>query len=162
MQALIVHDDPSEIDRLRKVLSRRGFMVSYCTNQREAAQFVRHSVTDLLILKQVIDGRHTTSVALAAEYYHPRAATILLSERQRADAVELFELIPSLHAFLGPRPEAQTVGALAVSAVQSASQPVMVMEAHISAAVPLELPGVTVANPGPMAFATTKYAAASR
>ena len=122
MQALIVHDNPAEIDRLRSVLARRGFMVSFCTDQEAAVKFVRRSVTDLVVLKQVIDGRHTTSVALAAEHFHSRAATILLSDRKRRDAVELFELIPSLHAVLGLRPESQMLGTLAISAVQSAGQ----------------------------------------
>ena len=165
MQALIVHDDPAEIDRLRTALSRRGFMVSHCQNQSEGLQFVRSAVTDLLVLKQVIDGKHTTSVSLAAEHFHPRAATILLSERQRADAVELFELIPSLHAVLGPRPDDQTIGTLALSAVQNTSQPVLVLTARDKVAEPMNenavpRPAATSSSPGPTAFVTSKHAAA--
>jgi CheY-like chemotaxis protein len=164
MQALIVHDDPAEIDRLRTGLSRRGFMVSHCQNQSEGLQFVRSAVTDLLVLKQVIDSKHTTSVALAAEHHHPRAATILLSDRQRADAVELFELIPSLQAVLGPRPDDQTIGSLALSAVQDASQPVLVLTAKDKVSEPaneLSVPAaVSTPPPGPIAFVTSKHAAA--
>ncbi len=160
MQALIVHDHPAEIDRLRAVLARRGFMVSFCTDQEAAIKFVRRSVTDLLVLKQVIDGRHTTSVALAAEHFHARAATILLSHRQRRDAVELFELIPSLHAVLGLRPESQMLGTLAISAVQSAGQPVLVLGPGTRVEPVPALPVVPAKASAPPCFASRRMAVA--
>ncbi len=130
MQALIVHDDFSEVERLGRALSRRGFMVTSSSDQRQAQSYVRRTVTDLLVLKQQIGNRHTTSVALAAEHHNPRTATILMSERPRADAVELFELIPSLQAVLGMEPEAQLLASLGLQAVQNPGETMLVLSPH--------------------------------
>lgn len=127
MQALIVHDDPSEVERIRAILARRGFMAACCTGQDDAIAHIRRQPADLLVLKQVIGGRHTTSVALAGEYRNPGLASILLTERNRADAVELFELVPSLFAILGPRPDSPLLASLALQAVEAAIAPVLVL-----------------------------------
>ena len=127
MQALIVHDDPAASDRLARALSQRGFMVTQHSDQDQAIDFVRNSVTDLVVLKQVIAGRHTTSVALAAEYHHPSAVTLLLSTRSRAGSVDLFEQIPSLHAILSVHPDPQLVSALGVHAVQNPNAATLVL-----------------------------------
>ena len=79
-------------------------MVITCTNQDEAVSLVRRSVTDLVILKDKIETRYTSAVALAAEYNNPQAVTFLLTERSRVQSFELFELVPSLHAVLSARP----------------------------------------------------------
>lgn len=127
MQARIVHDDAAEVRRVGDALARRGFTVATCACQDSAIAFVRGSIVDIVVLKQVIDGRHTTSVALAAEYHSPRVATILLSTRRRAEAVELFELIPSLNAILGPCPDAHVLAALAVQAVRNPSSNLLIL-----------------------------------
>ena len=141
MQALIVHDEMAETQRIGRVLARRGFMVAACSDQTRATRFVRHTTTDLLILKEVIGGRHTTSVALAAEWRNPHAATLLLSERGRADAAELFEMIPTLRAILGRGADVQTLAALAMEAVRNPSQVLLVLDprSRVSSADVLEV-----------------------
>lgn len=156
MQALIVHDDPTEVQRLRMALARRGFMVAFCNSQEEALGFVRKCVTDLLILKQVIEGRHTTAVALAAERHHPRVSTILLSKRAREDALELFELIPSVTAILSSRPESNVLATLAISAVQNINQPMLVLAPHDRMPRVREIPSQT----GAPSFASRRAAVA--
>jgi len=155
MQALIVHDDLTESERLRVALSRRGFMVSICTDQETALDFVRRNVTDLLVLKQVIAERHTTSLALAAERHHPRVSTVLLSKRRRADALELFELVPSLCAILGANPESNVLSTIAISAVQSTSQPTLVLAPYDRLPNIRDIPSETGAPP----FATRRAVA---
>lgn len=127
MQALILHDDIGEANRLGRILARRGFMVSACADQERATRFVRRTPTDLLILKEVIDGRHTTSVSLAAEYNNPHTATLLLSNRSRSQLVEQFDLLPSLRGILSGQPGAAFLTSLALQAVQSPSQNMLVL-----------------------------------
>ena len=130
MQALIVHDELGELDRIGRALSRRGFMVITCTNQDEAVSLVRRSVTDLVILKDKIETRYTSAVALAAEYNNPQAVTFLLTERSRVQSFELFELVPSLHAVLSARPDAQLVAALGLQAVENPTKSTLVLSPH--------------------------------
>jgi len=134
MQALIVHDDHSEVQRLRGLLGRHGFQTAACTDQAGGLDQMRRMPVDLLVLKQVIGGRHTTSVALAGELRNPALATVLLTERSRQDAVELFELVPSLFAILGPRPEETLLSTLAVQAVEAKVPPVLVLTPSVRVA----------------------------
>lgn len=127
MQALILTDETAESDRLGRALARRGFMVAAFAEPEPALDFVRTSVTDLVILKQVIGGSHTTSVALAAEYYHPRCASLLLCRRNRVQASELFDHVPSLQAVLGERPDAALLTTLALHAVQNPAETLLVL-----------------------------------
>jgi len=127
MQALIVHDDPAEVARIRAVLERRGFLTATCPDQDEAVARIRRLPVDLIVLKQVIGTRHTTAVALAGELRNPGLATILLSARSREDTLELFELVPSLFAILGPRPDGALLSSLALQAVEASLAPVLVL-----------------------------------
>ncbi len=137
MQAVIVHDDFSEVNRFGRALSRRGFMVTSCSDQQTASQYVRRRVADLLILKHRMEDRYTTSVAPPGEFTNPRIATIVLSDWTRQRALDLFELVPSLHAVLQPAPDADVLAALGVQAVQNPLASLLVLSPQNRIARPI-------------------------
>ena len=136
MQALIVHDDPLETRRFGRAMLQRGFLVAACGELAKARAFVRQGTTDLLILKHMLANRDTTAVALAAEHYNPKAATILLTARQRTQAIELFDLIPSLQAILGPDADAKLTADVAIQAVRNPSGRVLILSPQSRTSLP--------------------------
>lgn len=113
MEALIVHDDKRETLAIGKEIQKQGFRVRFCLDQGRAITHVRKIKTDLLVLKQVIGGRHTTGVALAAELNNPSVSTVLLTSRSREDSIEQFELVPSIRAILDADLDPKFLGSLA-------------------------------------------------
>ena len=127
MEAFIVHDETREIIRIGKELQKSGFVVKSCKDQDRAARHVRENQIDLLVLKQEIRGRHTTGVALAAEFHNPSVSTILLSVRSRADVVEQFDLVPSIGAILPAKPDATFLGRIAQQVKQDQAHETLVL-----------------------------------
>ena len=127
MQALIVHDDISEIQRIRLLLARRGYDVLETSDQAAGVLLARRKTVDLLILKLRIGDKHTSSVALAAEYNNPDVATVLLADGERADLLELFELIPSVKAILPEAPDRILLAALMTTVVDPDATSVLLL-----------------------------------
>ncbi|MEM9127522.1 MAG: hypothetical protein AAGB28_17155 [Pseudomonadota bacterium] len=102
MHALILHDCPKATTTLCAELSYLGFTVTCVDSVREAMATLRPGRTDFLVLKEVIGNRHTTGVALAAEYRNPDVTAVLISQRPRYEAIELLEGVPAITAIFGP------------------------------------------------------------
>ncbi|MEM6635335.1 MAG: hypothetical protein AAF667_05525 [Pseudomonadota bacterium] len=102
MRALILHDCPEATKTLYTELSQLGFGVACVDSVREAMATLRPGRTDFLVLKEVIGHRHTTGVALAAEYRNPDVTAVLISQRPRYEAIELLEGVPAITAIFGP------------------------------------------------------------
>ena len=138
MQALILHDDFSEVDRIGRALTRRGFMVSSCDNTQDATKFVKTKPTDIVVLKESIDGVFTTGTALAAEWRNPSAVAILISGRSRDRTKELFELVPSLQSILPHGSDPQVIATLALQAVQYPNNSMFVLSPNVRIDRPMQ------------------------
>lgn len=128
MQVLILDDNARRQQELRELLEAKGVLVLSATSVGEANTFLRRTIADLVILRHWIDGRASLSVALAAEYYNPGVATLLLSDESREDADELFELLPSMTSLLGEGSQAELVARVALSALTSQMERALVLQ----------------------------------
>ncbi|MEO0991499.1 MAG: hypothetical protein AAFX00_11170, partial [Pseudomonadota bacterium] len=115
MHVLIVHDSLPTAEKIALRMQQAGLEVRYTDSVHGATAELRAGETRVLVLKQIMFQRHTTGIALAAEYRNPNVATVLLSDRPRAETTELFEGIPSLVGVLPDLPNLDLLAALAAS-----------------------------------------------
>ncbi|MEM8630580.1 MAG: hypothetical protein AAGF74_05040 [Pseudomonadota bacterium] len=137
MQALVVHDDLIRGKALKAELQRSGFQTSLQASPDAADTWLKSHHVDLLLLRQVIVDRHTTGIALAAEYHWPDVATVLLSPYGRERLADLFEGLPSLAAALEEDADVYTLGAVCRAVItQKKTRPAMILRSP-PAAMPL-------------------------
>ncbi|WP_095589992.1 response regulator transcription factor [Actibacterium ureilyticum] len=139
MQVLILDDYPVFQSALANQLRAAGYDVTCAFAVDEALAHLRLGQTRLLILRDRIDGRGSLSAALAAEFYRPDVACVILSDRAGAETDELFDLIPALRALVGEdcRPALAAKCAMAACPMPVRPEmPVFVSRRRVGAGVP--------------------------
>ncbi|PUB13617.1 hypothetical protein [Yoonia sediminilitoris] len=119
MKALILRDDPEASVACAKVLSDKGFQVICVETRHIARALLRIETVDVLIMDERLDGRLTHSIALSAERRLPFISTLIMTNRNRTESDELFDLIPSLYCLLGTDMAAELVARFALSAIEN-------------------------------------------
>lgn len=123
MQVLILDDDTDRIARLVPVLAVRGIGVLCVESLRQAEAMVRLGLPDLLLMVEQAGDRLSHSVALLAGCREPAVPAVFITSRQGAAAAELFDLIPSAVALVGPGTREETVAEIVQAALSGAPVP---------------------------------------
>ncbi|WP_208349141.1 hypothetical protein [Pseudaestuariivita rosea] len=118
MHALILDSRFSTVGKIGAAVKARGITTKQKLTVEGALGFLRTAPVDLLIIRECIGDAHSLSVALAAEYYNPNVATVILSDRKGDDADELFDLLPSLYSLMGNASTPESIAAIADAACE--------------------------------------------
>ncbi|MGJ8622523.1 MAG: imidazoleglycerol-phosphate dehydratase [Yoonia sp.] len=124
MKALILRQDPHAACAISKVLIDKVFQILCVESLAVAHALIRMDTIDLLVMDETFDGQLTHSIALSGERRSPYISAIMLTDRDRADTDDLYDLIPCLYALAGMTISPHILGQLAIASVSSAEDAV--------------------------------------
>ena len=119
MKALILRQNAESACAISKVLIDKGFQILCVETLAVAHARIRVDTIDLLVMDERFDNQLTHSIALSGERRSPYIATIMLTDRDRAETDDLYELIQCLYALDGMTISPHILGQLALAAVSN-------------------------------------------
>ena len=120
MKALVLREDTESAVACAQALIANGFQVACVESRQTAKAVLQLEPIDLLVFDERVGGRLTHSLALTAERRNPFVNAIIMTDRQSAEADELYDLLPCLYAQVGMDIAPDVFGQLALSSIESA------------------------------------------
>ena len=100
MFALVIENDPSRLAPLATALADRGYRVVTAGRVEDAQILARGIAFDVIVQSETLGSRLTHAALLSAARRNPDLSAIVLTNRGREDADELFEMLPNLYGLL--------------------------------------------------------------
>ena len=119
MKALILRQSAESACAISKVLIDKGFQILCVETLAVAHALIRVDTIDLLVMDERFDGQLTHAIALSGERRSPYISSIMLTDRDRSETDDLYDLIPCLYALAGMSISPHILGQLALAAVSN-------------------------------------------
>jgi len=155
MKALILRQNPQSACAISKVLIDKGFQILCVETLAVAHALIRMETIDLLVMDERFDGQLTHAIALSGERRSPYISAIMLTDRDRAETDDLYDLIPCLYALAGTKISPHILGQLALAAVSNMEEAIARVRERTLLLNEMVTPEVEEEN---MAGATPDYA----